>query len=53
MPREHCGEIPANLSVSPCTATQQAVVGQEESQVVKELVSKCTIRVKVSRNNTY
>lgn len=53
MPRANWRELPANLSVSPCTATQQAAVGQEESQMVEELVSKRIIQVKGSRNNTY
>lgn len=40
MPHENCTGLAANLSISPCAATQEAEVGQEECQVVKELVSK-------------
>lgn len=53
MPHENCTGLTANLSLSPCTATQEAEVGQEECQVVKELVSKCILEGKASRSNTY
>lgn len=53
MPHENCTGLAANLSISPCAATQEAEVGQEECQVVKELVSKRILHGKESRSNTY
>lgn len=50
MPCENCTGLAANFSLSPCTATQEAEVGQEGCQVVKELVSKCILQGKESRH---
>jgi len=48
---ENCTGLAANLSLPPCTATQEARLGQEECQVVKDLVAKCILQGKESRSN--
>lgn len=52
MPHENCTGLAANLSLFPCTATQEAEVGQEVCEVLKELISKCILYRGRSREGT-
>lgn len=45
--------LTANLFISPCTATQQAEVLQENCQVVKVLVLKWFLQAKETRSSIY